>query len=65
MKFKSITSQERVDNFMLVDSDDIYTYLPMNTFTTVDLGCERGNNLTNMVTRFESPNSAEFLRRCV
>lgn len=61
-QFKSITSQESVNNFLLVDSDDTYTYLPMNTFTTVDLGCERGNNLTNMVTRFEAPNSTEFLR---
>ena len=34
----------------------------MNTFTTVDLGCERGNNLTNMVTRMENPASMEFLR---
>ena len=61
-KFKSITSQENVNNFLLVDSDDTYTYLPMNSFTTVDLGCERGNNLTNMVTRFEAPSSLEFLR---
>ena len=36
--------------------------MPMNTFTTVDLGCERGNNLTNMVTRLENPASSEFLR---
>ena len=34
----------------------------MNTFTTVDLGCERGNNLTNMVTRMENPASTEFLK---
>lgn len=61
-KFKSITSQENVNEFLLVNSDDIYTYLPMKTFTTVDLGCERGNNLTNMVTRFEAPSSLEFLR---
>lgn len=60
--FKSIVSQENVNNFLLVDSDDTYTYLPVNSFTTVDLGCERGNNLTNMVTRFEAPASLEFLR---
>lgn len=34
----------------------------MNSFTTVDLGCERGNHLTNMVTRLESPASLEFLK---
>ena len=49
-------------NFLLVDGDeDTYTYMPMNTFTTVDLGCERGNNLTNMITRMENPASKEFL----
>ena len=61
--FKSNTTQEGMNNFLLVDGpDDAYTYMPMNTFTTVDLGCERGNNLTNMVTRLENPASAEFLR---
>src|SRR5574344_911619 len=34
----------------------------MNAFTTVDLGCERGNNMTNIVTRLENPASSEFLR---
>src|SRR5574344_703169 len=34
----------------------------MNAFTTVDLGCERGNNMTNIVTRMENPASQEFLR---
>ena len=52
-----------MNNFLLVDgAEDTYTYMPMNTFTTVDLGCERGNNLTNMVTRLENPASSEFLR---
>lgn len=37
------------------------TYMPMNSFTAVDLGCERGNNISNMVTRFENPASREFL----
>ena len=63
VRFKSNTTQDGMNNFLLVDGpDDAYTYLPMNTFTTVDLGCERGNNLTNMVTRMENPASAEFLR---
>ena len=63
VRFRSNTTQEGMNNFLLVDGpDDAYTYMPMNTFTTVDLGCERGNNLTNMVTRLENPASAEFLR---
>lgn len=63
VRFKSNTTREGMNTFLLVDGpDDAYTYLPMNAFTTVDLGCERGNNLTNMVTRMENPASAEFLQ---
>ena len=61
--FKSNTTRDGMNNFLLVDDrEEAYTYMPMNSFTTVDLGCERGNNLTNMVTRLENPASAEFLR---
>ena len=62
VKFKSNTTRDGMNNFMLVsDGEETYTYSPMNSFTTVDLGCERGNNITNMVMRFENPASAEFL----
>jgi SNF2 family DNA or RNA helicase len=36
--------------------------MPLNGFTTVDIGCERGNNSYNMMTRFEAPSSNEFVR---
>ncbi len=62
-RFKSNTTQENMNNFLVVDGDtDTYAYSPINSFTTVDLGCERGNNLTNMVMRMENPESKEFLR---
>ena len=61
--FKSNITREDMNSFLLVDGpDNTYTYMPMNAFTTVELGCERGNNLTNIVTRLESPASEEFLR---
>lgn len=61
--FKSNTTSEEMNNFMVVKNlDETYTYVPMNSFTTVDLGSERGNHLTNMVTRMESPESQEFLK---
>jgi len=61
--FKSNTTHDSMSNFMIVQTEsEAYTYSPLNSFTTVDLGCERGNNLTNLVTRFENPASAEFLR---
>ena len=61
--FKSNVTRESINNFMLVtDNDETYIYQPMNAFTTVELGCERGNTMTNIVTRLENPASAEFLR---
>lgn len=39
--FKSNVTQEQMMGFMTVDES---TYMPINGFTTVDLGCERGNN---------------------
>lgn len=63
VRFKSNKTRENMNNFLLVESvDEAYTYSPMNTFTTIDLGCERGNNLTNMIMRMENPASAEFLQ---
>ena len=42
---------------------DESTYMPISGFTTVDLGCERGNNVYNFVTRTEaSENSRQYLR---
>ena len=63
VRFKSNTTRDGMNHFLLVEgAGDTYTYSPMNTFTTVDLGCERGNHLTNMITRLENPASEEFLR---
>lgn len=61
--FKTNTTRETINNFLVVkNSEETYTYMPFNSFTTVDLGTERGNNMTNFITRFENPQSAEFLR---
>ena len=58
--FKSNTTQEQMPGFITVDES---TYMPINGFTTVDLGCERGNNVYNFVTRTEaSENSGQYLR---
>lgn len=62
-RFKSNVTRDAMNTFLVVDGkEESYTYMPMNTFTTVDLGCERGNNLTNLITRMENPASREFLR---
>lgn len=58
--FKSNTTQEQMPGFITVDES---TYMPISGFTTVDLGCERGNNVYNFVTRTEaSENSGQYLR---
>ena len=61
--FRTNTTREGMNNFLIVEnSEDSYTYMPMNSFTAVDLGCERGNNISNMVSRFENPSSKEYLK---
>ena len=46
--------------FLTVDES---TYMPISGFTTVDLGCERGNNIYNIVTRTEEyENGRQFIR---
>ncbi len=61
--FKSNTTGENMGGFMTVEgNDDDYTYMPMNGFTTVDIGCERGNNAYNIVNRFENPVTKEYLK---
>ena len=62
-KFKSNTTREGMNNFMVIkDNNETYVYNPLNQFTTVDIGSEQGNNITNMVSRIESPESIEFLQ---
>ncbi|MBP3624924.1 MAG: DEAD/DEAH box helicase family protein, partial [Peptococcaceae bacterium] len=61
--FKSNTTGENMGGFMTVENqEDSYTYMPLNGFTTVDIGRERGNNVYNMVSRMENPATEEFLR---
>ncbi len=61
--FKSNQTREGMNKFMVVENeDDTYNYFPMDAFTTVNLGCERGNNLSNMVTRIEAPQSLDYLK---
>ena len=57
--FKSNTTGEQMMGFMNVDNS---TYMPFNAFTTVDLGCERGNNAYYFVQRTEDyENGKQFL----
>lgn len=56
--FKSNTTSENMMGFINVDDKN---YMPVQGFTTVDLGCERGNNAYNMVQKTEAPFSTAYV----
>ena len=60
--FKSNISGENMAGFMTVDGDEPVAYMPMNGFTTVDIGCDRGNNSYNMTNRMESPHAEQYMQ---
>ena len=61
-KFKSNTTGENMGGFMTVDaSSEQLAYMPLNGFTTVDIGCDRGNNSYNMVNRMEAPFATQYM----
>ena len=63
VKFKSNTTGENMGGFVTVENkQQQVAYMPMNGFTTVDIGCERGNNSYNMVNRFEAPFSLSYIQ---
>ncbi len=60
--FKSNATGNAIQGFLNVASPtDNLTYMPLNGFTTIDLGCERGNNAFNFVSRIDAPQSQMFL----
>lgn len=64
VSFKSNITQNNAPGFIHVkDKDeDEYVYMPINGFTTSDLGCDRGNSLCNPVTKIEAPISQNYLK---
>ena len=61
--FKSNTTRENMGGFVTVENKhQQVAYAPINGFTTVDIGCERGNNCYNIVNRLEAPQSASYLQ---
>lgn len=56
--FKSNRTGENMMGFINVDDT---SYMPITGFTTVDLGCERGNNAYQFVQRSDAPLSRFYL----
>lgn len=62
-RFKSNTTGENMSGFMTVESlSEKIAYMPLGGFTTVDIGCERGNNIYNMISKMEAPYSTEYIK---
>jgi SNF2 family DNA or RNA helicase len=62
VRFRSNVSGENMSGFLTVEnSQDDFTYMPINGFTTIDIGCERGNNAYNFVNRFANPFTKQYL----
>ena len=63
VRFKTNTSQMNMPGFLNVKTDEeLYTYMPFNEFTTTELGCERGNNIFQLIQRLPSPVSDAYLK---
>ncbi|MBQ9778888.1 MAG: DEAD/DEAH box helicase family protein, partial [Clostridia bacterium] len=58
VRFKSNVTGENMMGFINVDDKN---YMPINGFTTVELGCERGNNAYSMIQKTELPFSQAYL----
>ena len=56
--FKSNTTNENMMGFINLDNKN---YAPISGFTTVELGCERGNNAYTMIQKSSSPLSDAYL----
>ncbi len=61
-KFRSNLTGGNISGFMNVVGEEAATYMPLQGFTTADLGCERGNNIINPVNKMFAPLSDEYIR---
>ena len=56
--FKSNRTNEQMMGFINLDDT---SYSPINGFTTVDLGCEKGNSAYTMIQKSEAPFSKAYI----
>ncbi len=57
--FKSNRTDASMPSFATIDET---TYMPIGGFTTVELGCERGNNIATAISKFETPFLQQYLQ---
>lgn len=63
VRFKTNVSQMNMPGFLNVkNGEGLFTYMPFNEFTTTELGCERGNNIFQLIQRLPLPISDAYLK---
>lgn len=61
-RFKSNVTGENMPGFITVENKkDSTVYMPIEGFTTIDIGCDRGNNSYNIVSRLDFPFSEQYI----
>jgi len=61
VQFRSNQTSGYISGFMSVNGELTTTYTPLHGFTTADIGCERGNNIINPVSKFDSSHANGYL----
>ncbi len=62
VKFKSNLTSGIINTFLDIENEKGgYSYTPLNGFTTSDLGCERGNNISVQSIKFTHEESTQFI----
>lgn len=62
VRFKSNKTTGAINTFLNINADNGgYSYTPMDGFTTTDLGCERGNNITHTTIKFSHDESTQLI----
>jgi len=60
-KFKSNITNGTMNNFIYLDNENNCSYTPIQGFTLVDIGLEKGNNISNIVMKIENNDSKVFI----
>lgn len=64
VRFRSNITGGSIGGFIsVVKPFETIAYTPVNSFTTSDLGCDRGNNVLNLVNRIDAPLASEYIKR--
>ncbi len=62
VRFKSNISQGSIESFMVISKgDEAAAYSPIQEFSTVELGIEKGNTLMKMINKSDTSESLQYL----